>query len=50
MCRGKVASGKKVAGAIRSMVSARGLQFECAIVMHEELLVPILLYGCEIII
>ena len=35
------------AGAIRSLANARGLQFECARVLHYELLVPVLLYGSE---
>ena len=36
---------KKVAGAIRSLVNARGLQFECVRVLHEELLMSVLKYG-----
>ena len=40
----------KVAGTIRSLVNARGLQLECAWVLHEGLLVHILLYGSEIMI
>ena len=34
-CNRKVASGRRIAGAIRSMVNARSLQFECAMVLHE---------------
>ena len=34
-CRRKVARGRRVAGAIRSLVNARGLQLECATVLHE---------------
>ena len=30
VCRGKVANGRRVAGTIRSLVNARGLQFEYA--------------------
>ena len=45
----KVVSGRKVASAIRFMVNARGLQFEFARVLHEALLVPVLLYGSEVI-
>ena len=41
-CNSKVASGRRVAGAVRSLVNARSLQFECASVMHESLLVPVL--------
>ena len=39
----KVASGKRVAGAIRCLVNARDLQLECARVLHE----PVLMYGSE---
>ena len=46
----KVASGRRVAGAIRSLVNARSLQFECARVLHDSLLVPVLTYGCETMI
>ena len=49
-CRRKVASGWKVAGAIRSLISARGLQLECVRMLHEGLLVPVLLYGSETVI
>ena len=49
-CRRKVAIGRKVAGSIRSVVNARGLQHECARVLHEGLVVPILLYGSETMI
>ena len=44
----KVASGKRVADAIRSVVSARNLQPEYAMVLHESLLVSVLMYGNEI--
>ena len=33
---------RKVAGAIRSLVNARSLQLECARVLHESLMVPVL--------
>ena len=36
-----------VVGAIRSLVNARDLQIECARVLHETLLVPLLTYGSE---
>ena len=39
-----MASGKRVAGACRSLVNARGLQFGCARVLHETLLLPVLMY------
>ena len=38
-CRRKVANGRMVAGAIRSLVNAWGLQLECARVLHELLVV-----------
>ena len=34
-CNRKVASGRRVAGVIRSLVTARELQLECARVLHE---------------
>ena len=37
----------KVVGALRSLVNARGLQAECARVVHEALLVFVLLYDGE---
>ena len=43
-------NGKRVAGAIRSLVNARSLQLECARVLHESLLVPVLTYGGETMI
>ena len=43
----KVASGRKAAGAIRSLVNGRGLQLECARVLHVRLLMPVLLYDSE---
>ena len=46
-CNWKVAGGKRVAGAIRSLVNARDLQLGCARVLHETLLVPALMYASE---
>ena len=43
----KLTSRRRVAGAIRSLVIARDLQFECARVLHKTLLVPVLIYGSE---
>ena len=43
----RLASGRKFAGAIRSLVSARDLQLECARGLHETLFVPVLMYGSE---
>ena len=40
-------SGRRVAGAIRSLVNARDLQLEFARVLHETLIVPVLMYGSE---
>ena len=41
----KVASGRRVADVIRSLVNARSLQLECSRVLHESLLVPVLTHG-----
>ena len=46
-CSREMANGRRVAGDIRSLVNARGLQLECARVLHESLLVPVLMYGYE---
>ena len=43
----KVASGRRAAGAIRSLVNDRDLHTEWAKVLHETFLVPILTYGNE---
>ena len=43
----KVASGRRVLGAIRSLVNTRDFQLECARVLHETLLVPALMCGSE---
>ena len=40
----------RVASAIRSLVNAMNLQLECARVLHESLLVPVLTYGTETMI
>ena len=42
-----MASGRKVTGAIRYLVDSRSLQLECARLLHEALLMPVLLYGSE---
>ena len=49
-CHRKVASGRRVAGVIKSLVNARDLQLECARVLYESLLVPVLTYGNETMI
>ena len=46
-CSRKLLSGRKVAGAVKSLVNARDLQLECARVLHETLFVPVLMYGSE---
>ena len=37
-CSMKVANGRRVAGAIRSLINPKDLQLECARVLHETLL------------
>ena len=46
-CSTKVASWRREAGAIRSLVDARDLQIECARVLYQTLLVSVLIYGNE---
>ena len=46
-CIRKVASGRRMAGAIRSLVNPRDLQIECARVLHGTFLVPVLTYGSD---
>ena len=46
-CRRKVASERRVASAIRSLVSVRGIQLECARVLHDALLMPVLMYDSK---
>ena len=41
----RVASGRWVAGPIRSLINARNYELECARVLHETLLIPVLIYG-----
>ena len=42
-CSRKVASGRRVACAIRSLVNDKDLQLQCSIVLHETLIVPVLI-------
>ena len=49
-CCRKVASERKVAGFIRSLVNSRGLQLECARVLHKALFASVLFYGSETIV
>ena len=46
-CSRKVVSGRRVAGAIRSLVNDMDLQLEFARVLHETLLMPVLMYDSE---
>ena len=46
-CSRKVASKRRVAGTIKSLVKAINLQLECARILHETLFVPVLMYGSE---
>ena len=46
-CSREVMSGRRVVGAISSLVNAGELQFECARVLHETLLVLVHTYGSE---
>ena len=46
----QVLLGLWVAGAIRSLVNAKGLQLEYARFLHETLFVPVLRYSTETII
>ena len=46
-CSSKVESGRRVTGANKSLVYARDLELQCARVLHETLLVPVLMYGSE---
>ena len=49
-CSKNVASGRRVAGTIRSLVNARDLQLECASVLRETSFVPVHMCGSEIIL
>src|SRR5678815_2512779 len=46
-CSRKAVNGRKVAGAIKSLVNVKGLSLECARVLHEGMLLPVLLYSSE---
>ena len=49
-CSRNVASGRRAAGIIWSLVNDRDLQIEWAEVLHGTLLVPVLMYGSETIL
>src|SRR5678815_3865859 len=46
-CSKKIVNGRKVASAIKSLVNVKGLSLECARVLHEGMLLPVLLYSSE---
>ena len=46
-CNRKVVSGRKVSGAIKALVNEKGLSLDCARILHESMLSPVLLYGSE---
>src|SRR5678815_307076 len=46
-CSRKVVNGRNVAGAIKSLVDIKGLSLECARVLHEGMLSPVLMYSSE---
>ena len=46
-CNRKVVSGRRMPGAIMSLVNARDLQLESARVLHKTVLVPVLMYDSE---
>ena len=39
--------GSKWEESCKSLVNARDMQLECAVVLHETLLVPVLMHGSE---
>ena len=43
-CSRKLASRRRVPGVIKSLVNAKDLQFKCARVLHQTLLVPVFMY------
>ena len=45
-CCQKVENGRKVAGAIRSLVKVRGFQLKCSRVLHETMFRSVI-YGSE---
>ena len=49
-CNRKVSNGRKMAGAIKTLVNAKGLDIECTRVLHEAMLVQALMYGSEVMV
>ena len=45
-----MASGRRVASPIGSLVNGSSLELECSRVLHESLLTPVLIYGSETMI
>ena len=45
VCSRKLVSGSRVERAVKSLDNARDLQLECARVLHETFLVPLIIYG-----
>ena len=43
-CSRKLASRRRVAGSVKSLVNYMDLQLECARVLHQTLLVPVIMY------
>src|SRR5678815_40660 len=46
-CSREVVNGRMVAGAIKSLVNVKGLSLECARVLHDGMLLPVLLHSSE---
>src|SRR5678815_5767524 len=46
-CSRKVVNGRKLAGAIKSLVDVKGLSLECARGLHEGILLPVLMNSTE---
>src|SRR5678815_5560557 len=46
-CSRKVVNGRKVTGANKSLVNVKGLNLECARVLHVGMLLPVLMYSSE---
>ena len=46
----KLAIGRRVPGAINSLVNAKGLQLEGATLLHESVLLSVLIYGSKTMI
>ena len=49
-CSRKMTSGRRAAATVSSPVNAKGLQLDCARVLHDILLVPVLMYDSETMI